>query len=186
MTPFTYPPPLGPVICTGFQISSEPTRRMLRLALSAACALSLAAAGLAQASPPGAAASDEPVTWNFTIGAGCDAFAVLAEAQVADGWYIYSQFLDDGGPIPTELDLSPTPGAEPVGEPTEGGDRLSGVDEMFGMEVTKFKRNARFTQAFDVPDDVRTLRGGVRFMACTDKKCLPPRTVDFELALREE
>lgn len=126
---------------------------------------------------------ETPVEWSFSIGTSGDTHAVLAEAKVADGWYIYSQFLDEGGPIPTSISLDDTPTLELVGKPTEAGDALSGFDEYFGMDVTKFAKQASFSQGFKVADNTEQVVGSLTFMACTSKKCLPPKEVDIVLPI---
>jgi len=119
-----------------------------------------------------------PVEWSFSLGESGGTHAVLAEAKVAAGWYIYSQFLDEGGPIPTSFNLD---GTELVGDPTESGDQISGFDEYFGMDVTKYAKQASFSQGLKVSDQTEEVVGTIRFMACTNKKCLPPTNVDIVL-----
>lgn len=126
---------------------------------------------------------ESPVEWSFSLGSSGDTYAVLAEAEVADGWYIYSQFLDEGGPIPTSFNLETTSAVELVGAPTESGNKLSGFDELFGMEVTKYAKQASFSQGFKVADGTEQLVGTIRFMACTNMKCLPPNNVDIVLPI---
>lgn len=130
-----------------------------------------------------AQASEQPVSWTFSLGNSGDVHAVLAQAEVEEGWYVYSQFLEQGGPIPTSLDFSQTPGIVLNGKATEEGDAISGYDDLFEMEVTKFKHHASFTQAFTLPKGVSTVNGTIEFMACTSKKCLPPQTLDISLAV---
>jgi len=126
---------------------------------------------------------ESPVEWSFSLGTSGDTYAVLAEADVADGWYIYSQFLDEGGPIPTSISLDGTSALELVGEPTEAGKKISGFDEYFGMEVTKYATKASFSQGFKVAEGTEQVSGTIRFMACTSKKCLPPKDVDIVLPI---
>jgi len=132
-----------------------------------------------------AQAQEEPVVWNFSLGVSGDVHAVLAEADVAEGWFVYSQFVEDGGPIATELDLTDTPGIELRGEPTEEGKALSGYDEMFEMEIVKYADQASFTQTFALPAGATKVDGTLKFMACTKKKCLPPRTVSLSLPVQD-
>lgn len=148
---------------------------MIRLLAAALCTL-CAAALFAQT-------DTEPVAWTFTLGEDGGVHAVLAQADVADGWYVYSQFIGDGGPIATTLDLSATPGIELRGEAVEEGDEVSGFDEMFEMEITKFKHRASFTQALTLPAGAERVVGTIEYMACTKLKCLPPRTLDIALAV---
>jgi len=126
---------------------------------------------------------ESPVQWSFSLGTSGDTYAVLAEAEVADGWYIYSQFLDEGGPIPPSFNLEATPAVALVGKPTESGDKLSGSDELFGMEVIKYAKQASFSQGFKVAEGTEQLVGTIRFMACTNMKCLPPTNVDIDLPI---
>ncbi len=126
---------------------------------------------------------DNPVRWTFSLGESGGTHAVLAEAKVADGWYIYSQFLADGGPIPTTFDLESSSAIELVGKPTESGEKISGFDEYFGMDVTKYAKQASFSQGFMAKDGADQVVGTIRFMACTNKKCLPPTEVDIALPL---
>ena len=126
---------------------------------------------------------DSPVEWSFSLGTSGDTYAVLAEAEVADGWYIYSQFLDEGGPIPTSISLDGTSALQLVGDPTEAGNKISGFDEYFGMDVTKYATQASFSQGFKVAEGTEQVVGTIRFMACTSKKCLPPTNVDIALPI---
>ncbi len=128
-----------------------------------------------------AQADQHPVTWSFSLGKNGDVHAVLAQAEVAEGWYVYSQFLDEGGPIPTTLDLSLTSGLELSGLATEDGDVVAGFDELFEMQITKFKHHANFTQTFSLAASVTEVVGTLEFMACTNMKCLPPQTIDIAL-----
>lgn len=152
--------------------------RSLCLVSVLACAT---CAVLAQAA---SSATDEeaPVAWTFTLGNDAGAHAVLAEATVAPGWYIYSQFLDEGGPVPTYLDLSATPEAELLGAPTEDGDAIAAYDELFGMDIVKYAGAASFTQGLRLPAGATAVEGAVEFMACTKVKCLPPTSVPFTLS----
>jgi len=123
---------------------------------------------------------ESPVKWSFSLGTSGDTHAVLAEATVADGWYIYSQFLDAGGPIPTRITLD---GMELVGKPTELGDEISGFDKYFDMDVIKYAKEASFSQGFKVVDNTEQVVGTLTFMACTNMKCLPPTDVDIVLPI---
>ena len=125
----------------------------------------------------------DPVDWTISHGSEGDAHAVLAEAKIADGWYVYSQFLGDGGPVPTTIDLTATEGLKALRTPEESGDKVSGFDSLFEMEVTKFKHFVAMTQAFTLPQNTERVTGYLEYMACTEKKCLPPQTIDIDLSV---
>ncbi|MFQ5447109.1 MAG: protein-disulfide reductase DsbD family protein, partial [Saprospiraceae bacterium] len=98
------------------------------------------------------------------------------------GWYIYSQFLDEGGPEPTEFVLDESDNAEAPGKVTEQSDhKVEGYDPMFDMNITKYKGEAIFTQKIKVQDASQPVTGYVYFMTCDDTKCLPPAEVPFKV-----
>jgi len=128
-------------------------------------------------------AQNNPVSWNFEVEAKADQiFTVHAKATVEEGWYVYSQFLDDAGPVPTELTFDQD-GVEPQGEALETGNKVSGYDEIFGMDIVKFKEKATFTQDVQVAAGLKQVSGGVLFMVCNDEQCLPPRQESFTIDL---
>jgi len=129
-------------------------------------------------------AQNNPVTWSFEAEAkGDQLYAVHANATVGEGWYVYSQFLDDAGPVPTELSFDQE-GITPHGEAVETGEKVSGYDEIFGMDIVKFKEKATFTQQVQVASGLKQVTGGVTFMVCNDKQCLPPRQQTFTIDLQ--
>ncbi len=129
-------------------------------------------------------AQNNPVTWTFEAEAkGEQMYAVHAKATVEDGWYVYSQFLDDAGPVPTELTFDQE-GVQPQGKAIETGKKVSGYDEIFGMDIVKFKEKATFSQDVQVAAGLKNVSGGVLFMVCNDEQCLPPRRESFTIDLQ--
>lgn len=153
----------------------------LRIGLAAAACLLLAGTSQVLAQAAEKPTDDNPVVWDIRHGAEGDAHVVLALATIADGWYVYSQHLGEGGPIPTSLDLSATEGLNALDAPAEGGKPIEGYDELFAMNVKKFAQTASFSQQFTLPKSTERIRGSLQYMACTDLKCLPPRTIDIDL-----
>lgn len=133
------------------------------------------------------AQAEQPVRWTFALSqaeaAQPERFTVTAHAEIEQGWYVYGQFLEAGGPIATAIDFSGTPGGfKLVGMPTETGDAISGHDKLFDMHVTKFKHAADFIQTGELVDGQDELKGTLTFMTCTDETCLPPKTIDVTLS----
>ena len=125
-----------------------------------------------------------PVEWTFTLQKGEEtAYKVVCTAELDAGWYIYSQFLGDEGPIPTSITLEDTDAFVPVGEPTEEGDKKEGHDPIFDMHIVKFSQTATFSQPIKITADNATIRGSVEYMTCDDHKCLPPTTKEFALRI---
>ena len=56
-------------------------------------------------------------------------------------------------------------------------------DEMFELEVTKFKGKPVFYQIVHCTKKGTKLKGELTYMCCDNSKCLPPKTVDFEVVI---
>jgi thiol:disulfide interchange protein len=126
---------------------------------------------------------ENPVTWSLTVEKNSDREYTLAyKATLEKGWYIYSQFLDEGGPEPTEFVLDESDNVEAAGKVAEqSGHKVEGYDPMFDMNITKYKGEAVFTQKITVQDASQHVSGYVYFMTCDDTKCLPPAEVPFKV-----
>ncbi len=103
-------------------------------------------------------------------------------ANVDNGWAIYSQESFGDGPIPTSIVLDSAGNATAVGKPTETGpDVHEGMDDMFGVNVRKYKGVAIFSQVVTVADPYKPVTGAINFMACDDSKCIFPDPLVFSI-----
>lgn len=130
-------------------------------------------------------AQRSPVSWSFRADkVEGDTYQLVFTADVDNGWYIYSQHLDEGGPIPTSFSFEESKHFELLGETgEEARKRKEGMDELFGMNVIKFGEQAVFTQRIRVEDPSQPVKGSLEFMTCDDEQCLPPKTAPFEITL---
>lgn len=111
-------------------------------------------------------------------------FDLIFEAEIDEGWYVYSQFIDEGGPIPTTLFFDEGEGYQLLGEAGENGpQRKEGMDELFGMNVIKYAGKLQLTQRVKVIHPGTAVSGYLEFMTCDDEQCLPPDQVDFSFDL---
>ena len=123
-----------------------------------------------------------PVSWEFSVESLDNDEAMLtATANLDPGWTIYSQELDDGGPVPTTFFWDDGDHYERVGATSENGHRKSGEDEFFMMEVTKYLSDEPvvFQQRIKVLDYSKPITGFVEFMTCDHEQCLPPTEEAF-------
>jgi thiol:disulfide interchange protein DsbD len=109
-----------------------------------------------------------------------DVAEVTFTAEVKDGWYIYSQFLGDDGPIPTNFEFE---NVETLGKGTEEGYKKEGFDEVFGMNLIKFGKTVTFTHKVKLSDKSGAIKGYLTYMTCDDEQCLPPEDVEFSISL---
>lgn len=127
---------------------------------------------------------NNPVSWSFELTQGDDGTYILAAtADIEAGWYVYSQQLDGDGPVPTQLTVEHQEGVTILGEATEEGNKVSGYDEIFGMDIVKFKKKATFSRKLRLQESVQSVTGSILFMCCNDEQCLPPRDVPFSVTV---
>ena len=121
---------------------------------------------------------DNPVSWKAKVVTNENGtYELVVDAIVDKGWSFYSQHTGEDGPIPTYFEIT-TENVELVGDFKELTEPKKGMDDMFGVEVIKFSKDAQFSQSFKT-DSAKKIEGNVTFMTCDDKRCLPPVTVDF-------
>ncbi len=105
-------------------------------------------------------------------------------ASIAAPWYMYSITQGPGGPVQTKISLG------------EGVFKMTGVtgpkpkvkmDENFGINTESYSGSATFSIPFTVADDApegeHTLTISIRYQACNDSVCLPPKTLKTTVAV---
>ncbi|MBI5915025.1 MAG: thioredoxin family protein [Bacteroidetes bacterium] len=126
---------------------------------------------------------EKPVAWSATIQKNSETEYVLhLKATIEKGWAVYSQFVADGGPIPTSLTFNTDDNLQVTGKATEtSAHKIEGHDPIFDMKVIKFKEEGTFSQKLTVKDATKPVTGFVTYMTCNDEKCLPPDDVPFKI-----
>ena len=90
---------------------------------------------------------ETPVSWTLSQERLSEnEFMLIYEADIDEGWYVYSQYLEDGGPIPTSFFYDDNENAKVAKTAEEIGKAKSGFDSMFEMEVTKYANKVTFKQ----------------------------------------
>jgi thiol:disulfide interchange protein DsbD len=118
-----------------------------------------------------------PVSWSFElVRIDGENFELKATAVMQKSWVIYSQFTDDGGPIPTIFLVDGV-----VMQLDEKSKVIKEFDDMFDVNVMKFKESAVFTKKINKDKNKSGLTGSVEYMTCDGTRCLPPAEVKFEL-----
>lgn len=125
----------------------------------------------------------EPIKWAFnTLRIGTNEFQLIVTANIADGWYLYSQDLKNETSLPTEfIDTVSTPpfksfmGFFEVDLPVF--DTLE-TELKEKIIILKYKKQANF-KAFVVVNSPTIFSGHIVYQACTKEKCLMPQKVPF-------
>ncbi len=106
--------------------------------------------------------------------------AIIFELKIQDGWYVYSNKIGEGGPIPTSIDWNAGAHFKTAGTLNESSDyRLDEFDEIFEMKLTKYKKLVRFSQEIELVDPSKKVEGFFTYQTCDATKCLPPKSLEF-------
>lgn len=122
-----------------------------------------------------------PVKWTFTSKKVNDCEAELIfKASIDKNFHLYS--LNAGeGPVSTAFTFEKNPAVKLEGKVQEPKP-LKVFDPNFGAELQFFEHEAVFTQKVRILKDGKTeIKGGVEFMSCDDKMCLPPEILEFSI-----
>ena len=125
----------------------------------------------------------EPVKWSYRVEQKGQEATLIFKATVDKGWHVYSQFIPDGGPIPTSFTFTPDNNYALVGKVTEPkGEEI--FDSNFDLKLKFFENVAEFRQKIKLNSNKAfKIKGVVESMACNDKNCTPPNAVDFEFSI---
>jgi thiol:disulfide interchange protein DsbD len=130
---------------------------------------------------------ENPVKWTFASRNTGNAEAELVfTAKIDAGWHLYSQFIDEGGPVPTSFTIKKTPDFELVGKVQEPLKPTKAFEKAFGMEIAYFSNKAVFVQKIKLNKPDFKVNGSVEFMVCNDEQCLPPDQLEFSVAVKND
>lgn len=100
-------------------------------------------------------------------------YELVFTANIEKNWAIYSQFLEEGGPLPTVISFEASPFYETLGAPYEKPlNKVTKHDAVFEMVVSKFYKRAVFVQRIKIIEQSAfDLIGNVEYMTCDDSRC---------------
>ncbi|MES3017323.1 MAG: cytochrome c biogenesis protein CcdA [Bacteroidota bacterium] len=151
--------------------------------LLAIVALFIGFSARAQFADPNAKIED-PVRWTYKSEKVSETeFDLVITATIEKGWHVYSQFINDGGPIPTSFKFTPLATYKLKGAVTESPKAVSAFDKNFDMQIAWHKDKVDFKQRIVLTGQTNTISGMLEFMVCNDTKCLPPAEVKFQITV---
>jgi hypothetical protein len=124
-----------------------------------------------------------PVKWDISLKhLDAEKYELVLNANIEKGWYVYSMFLpSDEGPVATSIMLDSH--YQSFGTATEksskSDNRIEGYDEIFDMQLIKYKNDLTITQSIRCPDPSKELKGTLTFMTSDNERCLPPVDIEF-------
>ena len=105
---------------------------------------------------------------------------IVFVASIENGWHVYSTDLGDDGPTSASFATDALQGAILVGKLKPGPKEIESFDDMFGMKVRYFEKEARFVQRVKFTGGDYHIKGYLEFGACNNENCLPPTQVEFD------
>ena len=105
---------------------------------------------------------------------------IVFHATIDAGWHVYSTDLGNDGPISATFNPVKMEGVETVGKLQPRGKVLNQFDNMFGMELRFFEKEATFVQKVRFTKPQYNIECYLEFGACNDEMCLPPTQVDMK------
>jgi thiol:disulfide interchange protein DsbD len=115
----------------------------------------------------------DPVKWEYAASkVSATEYDLVFTASISPKWAIYSQFLEEGGPLPTVFTFEDSDNYKRIGGVQESKiNRVTQYDLVFQMDVTKFYDIAKFTQRVEVVKSNFVITGNIDYMTCDDKQC---------------
>ena len=127
----------------------------------------------------------DPINWEFSQKQISENEIELQfRAILEEHWHLYSQHIDDNGPVPTEFTFTTSVGYNLIDGVNEG-ESLEEFDPNFDMVLKYFGDEALFTQKIKVTSNEDfILKGNVYFMVCDEAQCLPPEEVEYTFEIK--
>lgn len=107
--------------------------------------------------------------------------SIQITAEIENGWHLYALDLDPSiGPVPTQIVLEKNKALK-VLFPFEASTKAKqSFDANFEAEVSYFEHFFKASNQIKVKKP-SIVRGELTYMLCDDKRCLPPKTIPFEV-----
>lgn len=127
-----------------------------------------------------------PVSWTYTAKKLNDKqYELYLTATIQPGWHLYSQNQPaDAIAVPTSFSFNKNPLVKLEGKVKEIGKLEKYKDKTLDVSANQYSNKVVFVQKIQLAGKVKTVvTGKLEYQTCDDEKCLPPKTVNFSIAL---
>jgi len=120
----------------------------------------------------------KPVKWSYGAKRISSNEAVIfLKATINNGWHIYSQNVQDGGPTKTVFSFGRSKQYVTAGKTVEPKP-ISHFDKVFNMPVGYFEQQVIFQQRVKLKTTgAVTVKCKIEYGTCNDHQCLPPEDI---------
>lgn len=123
--------------------------------------------------------AQEKIQWDFAFVPYPASIQIIA--TIENGWHLYALNLDPNiGPVPTQITLEKNNAVKIFNTFEATSKAKQSYDPNFGAEVSYFENTFQASNRIFVKK-VTTVKGELTYMLCDDKRCLPPKTIPFEV-----
>lgn len=133
------------------------------------------------------ATAQNPVSWTYSSKKiAADQYEITLTATIQPGWHLYSQSQPkDAIAQPTSFKFNKNPLLNFEGKVKEVGKLEKYRDEVLDVSAHQYSNKVDFVQKVKIKGKAKTnVTGSLEFQTCDDSKCLPPKTVNFSIALK--
>jgi len=118
-----------------------------------------------------------PVSWETNLKEIDEGlFELSITAKIESGWHLYDTENRENGPFPTSLDFEIPKNSSLFGD-LKRQKPIIKYDSIFEMNVGYYENQTRFTQKIKLQNPLDSINVLISFMACDEKRCLPPKEV---------
>lgn len=123
--------------------------------------------------------AQEKIQWDFAYVPYPSAIQI--SATIEHGWHLYALDLDPSiGPVPTQITLVKNNAVKILNNFEANTKAKQSFDPNFGAEVSYFENTFLASNRIVVKKPT-VVKGELTYMLCDDTRCLPPKTVPFEV-----
>lgn len=99
---------------------------------------------------------------------------IIYEAEIEEGWHLYSQYMPYGGPMPLYFEFDASENFSLIDSVTESPEPHGEYDDVFEIDVKFFNGKAVFTQQIELlTKEPFIITGFIDGQACIDGMCVP-------------
>ena len=128
----------------------------------------------------------DPIKWTYSSKKISDnTYELYMTATLSYGWHVYSQKQSkDAIAPPTVIKFKKNPLVSIDGKVKESGKVEKKTEPVTDVEVWQYSTQVDFIQTVKLKARVKTnLTGTIEYMVCTDERCLPVKTISFNVKL---
>lgn len=130
------------------------------------------------------AQASKVVSWRYEVKKTANnEYNLFFKADIKADTHVYSQFIGDGGPIPTSFTFNKNDSYALVDSVAELSKPIKVHDKNFDMDLVYFEDSAIFVQHVKILKPLDAITGTFQFMACQKNICFPPSNLDFTFAI---